>query len=294
MAKQAFDASRENAWWLDPAKIVVVGVDTEDGIENPLVSHRVLKLKETGPSEEMIASIMEHGVLTPITVRKDGLTIQAVLGRHRTLAAREASRRRLELGGEPILIRCIQRKDNEVSKLRGAIEAENHIREDDDPLTKAKNAQMMLDGGRDRRSVARDFGISVESLDNSLKLLELSPQMQEAVKQGHIRPTAAATYSDLSHAEQAEVLEKAKELGVVISVPEARRQKKARKKGAGENVSTRGKGVTISVLRKLYEDEEFMNKAPPTKEFLRWVIGEVNHKTISGLTSALRRVGALE
>lgn len=293
MAKQAFEASRDNVWKLNPDDLVVVGVDTEDGLNHPMVSHRVIKLKEDGPSEEMVESIMEFGVLQAIVVRKNGLKAEVVLGRNRTLAAREANRRRKALGQEPILIQCILRKDNDPSKMIGSIEAENNVRRGDDPLTRAKNASRALDMGRDRASVARDFGISAESLDNLLKLQDLSPKMQSAVEQGHITPTAAVTYNDLSHEEQARVLEEAEKLGVVISVPEARRQRKARRSG-GEVVSTRGKGVTIGILRKVYADEKFMDDAPPLKDFMRWVIGEVSYKTIPGLAAALRRAGELE
>jgi ParB/RepB/Spo0J family partition protein len=294
MAKQAFEASRDNVWKLDPDDLVVVGIDTEDGLNHPMVSHRVLKLKEDGPSEEMVNSILEFGVLQPIVVRKNGLKAEVVLGRNRTLATREANKRRKALGQEPILIQCILRKDNDPGKMIGSIEAENNIRSGDDPLTRAKNASRALDMGRDRKSVARDFGISTEALDNLLKLQDLSPKMQAAVEQGHITPTAAVTYNDMSHEDQERVLEEAEKLGVVISVPEARRQRKARKSGAGETVSTRGKGVTIGILRKVYADEKFMAEPPSLGDFMRWVIGEVSYKTIPGLAAALRRAGEIE
>jgi ParB family chromosome partitioning protein len=299
MAKTAFDAQRENLWLLDPDTIVIVGVDTKDGLEHPLVNHRVLKLKKEGFDESLVKSIMEHGVLEPVVVRKNGAATEVVLGRNRTLATREANRRRKDLGMEPILVRSVQRKDNELHKLTGAIEAENNVRKNDDPLTKARNALREIDMGKSKERVALDFGVSMEVLDNLLKLPELSPKMQQAVEDGFITATAAATYGDLAHEEQEKVLDEARKLGIVITVPEARRQRKARgqvKKGNGKGaVSTRGKGIAVGVLRKVFGDEVFIEQLDPSaKAMLRWIIGEGSHRSVSGLGDALRRAGELE
>jgi hypothetical protein len=59
-------------------------------------------------------------------------------------------------------------------------------------------------------------------------------------------------------------------------------------------VSTRGKGVTVGILRKVYADEKFMAEPPSLGDFMRWVIGEVSYKTIPGLAAALRRAGEIE
>lgn len=295
MAKQAFEAARENLWLLNPDDLIVVGIDTADGLEHPLVNHRVLKMRDEGIDEGMVLSILEHGVLQAVTVRKNGPRIEVVLGRHRTLAAREANRRRREAGGPPILVRCQQRKDNETAKLSGAIEAENSVRKNDDPLTKARNARREMDMGKSTADVARDLNVSTEVLAHLLKLPELSPRMQVAVETGAITPTAAITYSDLSHEDQEKVLDEAAKLGVVISVPEARRQRKARKNGEGAKVSTRGKGIAISVLRKVYDDGDFVDSLDPgVKAMLRWVIGEGSHRAVAGLGAALRRAGELK
>lgn len=298
MAKQAFEAERENLWKLDPDDLTIVGIDSNDGLEHPLVNHRVLKLKKDGYSEEMVLSIMEHGVLEPIVVRKNGSYTEVVLGRNRTLAAREANKRLKKAGGEQILVRCVLRKDNEDKKLTGAIEAENSIRVNDDAMTKARNALRAIDRGKSKKEVAVDLGVSVEVLDNLLKLPDLGPAMQKAVEDGFMTWTAATTYNDLSHGEQEKILDDAKKLGIVISVPEARRQKKARKaakNGKGKAPSTRGKGISVGVLRKVFDDEEFSGSLDQeTKNFIRWVIGEGSHRSVTGLGAALRRVGEID
>lgn len=306
---QAFDASRESLWVFDPNDLIVVGVDTDDGLEHPLVNHRVLQLREMWKSgrfdeefEALVKSIMLHGVLEPVVVRKNGAKAEIVLGRNRTLATREANRRKAEIApaGEQIKVRGIQRKNNEVKSLTGAVEAENNVRRGDDPLTKARNARRQLDMGVPKGQVAIDMGVSDAVLDKLLLLPELSPQMQKAVEEGFITPTAAGTYSDMPHEEQDKILDEARRLGIVISVPEARRQRQSRsiqrRTGGKGGVSMRGSAVSASVLRKVYEDEEFQGSLDKVdaKALFRWIIGEGSYRSVPGLSQSLRRVGALK
>jgi len=302
MAKTAFEAARENLWLLDPDWIIVVGYDTKDGIEHPLVNERVMKLKREGfHRPELVASLAAEGQQQNIVVRKNGDKTECVVGRNRVLAGRELKKQLAAAGvSNEFLLRSVLRKDNDVGSITGAIEAENGVRQDDDMLTKARNGQRLLNMGQTKEDVARKLGLrSVEVLDNHLRVLELSPNMQAAVERGVITATAAATFADMAHEEQDTKLAEAEAAGIIISVPEARRQKKARsaaKKGKpAKDVATRGKGVAIGVLRKLFDDEEFTGQLDAhAKAMLRWVIGEGSHKSVAGLGDALRRAGELE
>jgi len=305
MAKTAFDAQRENLWLLDPDKILIVGYDTKDGIEHPLVNERVLKLRREGfDRPELVASLMGEGQQQNVVVRKVMRkvgekieeTIECVVGRNRVLAGREIKK----LHGDEFFLRATQTKNNDVGALTGAIEAENSVRQDDDMLTKARNAQRLLNMGQTKEIIARKMGMkSVEVLDNHLRVLELSPNMQAAVERGVITATAAAAFADMPHEDQDAKIAEAEASGIIISVPEARRQKKARsavKKGkSAKEISTRGKGVTIGVLRKVVDDEAFfLSLSDESRKLLRWVIGEGSHRSVTGLGEALRRVGELE
>lgn len=301
MAKTAFNAQRENLWLLDPENLTVVGIDTEDGLEHALVNHRALRLKAEGPSEEMVESLMADGQLQPILVRKNGSFVEVVLGRNRVLAAREANRRLAAAGQEPMVLRCVQYKNNDDGKITGAVEAENSVRRDDDMLTKAKNAARLVERGKlTKLEIAKKLGMKkVEVLENHLRLLELSPKMQQAIERGVITATAAGTFADMTLEEQEKTVAGIEQSGVQISVPEARRQKKARnavKKGkTAKEAATRGKGITIGVLRKIFDDEEFTGQLDAhAKAMLRWVIGEGSYKSVTGLGDALRRAGQLD
>jgi hypothetical protein len=296
--KTALDAERgETPWKLDPDLITVVGYDTDDGLEHPLVNERVLKMKREGfHRPELVDSLIGEGQLQNVTIRKNGKhkdgsdRLECVIGRNRVLAGREAKKR---LAPEvEFKLRAQLRKDNGQGGLTGAVEAENNVRRDDDMLTKARNAQRLLQFGDSEHDVARKMGMTIETLRNHLRVLELSPKMQAAVERGVITATAASTFADMSHEEQDEKITSAEEQGIIITVPEARRQRTERKSGGKKDVPTRGKGPTIGVLRKVFSDEEFVESLDPAaKAMLRWVIGEGSPRSISGLAAALRRAG---
>jgi ParB-like chromosome segregation protein Spo0J len=308
MAKTALDAERETLWKLDPDKIVIVGYDTDDGLEHPLVNERLLKMKREGFNRpELIASLMAEGQQQNVVVRKNGQDdagedrLECVIGRNRVLAGREVKRLLREAGGDGVfMLRAVLRKNNDVGSLTGAVAAENGVRYDDDMLTKARDAQRLLDMGQSKLDVARKMGMrSVEVLDNHLRVLELSPKMQDAVERGVITATAAATFADMSHEDQDAKIAEAEAAGIIISVPEARRQKKARSAArngkSSKEVSTRGKGITIGVLRKVADDEKFTDSlGTEAARLLKWVIGEGSHRSVPGLGQALRRVGELD
>lgn len=306
--RTALDAERgATTFKLDPDQIVIVGYDTNDGAEHPLVNERVLRMKREGfDRPDLVQSLLDEGQLQNIIVRKNGKrsdgsdVVECVVGRNRVLAARQIKRDLEEAGQDAVFyLTATLRKDGK--GLAGAVEAENNVRRDDDMLTKARNAQRLLKQGYSESQAAIKMGMSLPVLQNHLRVLELSPRMQDAVERGVITATAASTFADLSHEEQDAKILAAEESGLIISVPEARRQKKqrnnARKNGGTKPAaSTRGKGIAIGVLRKVYDDEEFQATLDqlPSKALLRWVIGEGSHKSVPGLAACLRRVGELE
>lgn len=303
MGKQLFEnVKREQIFWLDPDDLTVVGIDTDDGIEHDLVNHRVEFLKRNGVSQQMVDSIKVDGVLQPIVVRKNGERTEVMLGRNRTLSAREANK---QAGyerdhEERIHVPCLNRKNNESHSVLGIVETENNVRLDDDAMTRAKNARRLLDRGMTEKAVSIKMGTTVVGLQNLLKVLELSPVMQKAVEEREVPWSAAITFVDLSHEDQAAKLEEARTRGITISTPEARRMRKARGvakkngKAKADGQSMRGKGVAVGTLRKLAEDEWFDGLDSQMKHLFKWAIGEGSHRSVKGLPDALRRIGEIE
>ena len=128
--------------------------------------------------EELRLSIVRHGVLQPITVRRDGSGFEIISGERRWRAARNAG---LEV------IPAVVRDDvsDEVS-LELAI-VENIQRMDLDPVEKARGYRALMDRvGLNQEQVAERMGIKRSSVANQLRLLDLPEEALEALSQGMI------------------------------------------------------------------------------------------------------------
>jgi ParB family chromosome partitioning protein len=187
--KSALDAPRTNAFLLDPDKVIVV---TDP--QHPLYDERgnwVLK-------ETMVASIMKHGVIKAILVRKNGPDVEVIDGRRRVLHAREANRRLMANGENPIKIQAFLRRGDE-DDLSGTAMAAN-MHEQDTVMNKARKAQKALDRGRSAEEIAGDLDVTVECLKNQwLPLLDLAAPLKKAIEDGKAAPSALAPLAKLSH-----------------------------------------------------------------------------------------------
>lgn len=140
-------------------------------------------------------SIRQYGVLQPLVVtrheiQKDdggiGVEYELIAGERRLRASKKAG-----LSQVPVVIRTGEESDQ--MKLELAI-IENLQREDLNPMDRAKAFQQLVTGFKFKHSeIARKIGKSREYVSNSLRLLLLSPEMQEAVRggiitEGHTRP----------------------------------------------------------------------------------------------------------
>ncbi len=123
-------------------------------------------------------SIREHGILQPLTVRElEGGYVQIIAGERRWRAARLAG-----LGEVPVLI--IQADDRKVMELALI---ENLQREDLSPIEEAKGYRtLMEDYGLSQAETAQRVGKSRPAVANSLRLLQLCPQVLELVEAGSL------------------------------------------------------------------------------------------------------------
>jgi len=200
MGKTALDAHRAPApFWMNPDDLVVVTDPT-----HPLYDIRVTwKLRE-----EMVQSIMEHGVLEPIEVRKNDKTVEVARGRRRVLHLREANRRIVAAGGAPLEVRCIVWQGSDIAA--AARNAASNISEPETPLSRAHKAVHLMNMGRSDEAAAKDVGCSVAHLRaNLLPLLDLAPAVQQAIETGKMRSSAALVLKDKPHEEQVQRLEEA-------------------------------------------------------------------------------------
>ena len=127
--------------------------------------------------EELSDSIKKHGVIQPVLVRKDGKGFELVAGERRFRAAKLANLKKI-----PVVVSNI----SDVQSLEIAI-LENIQREDLNPLEVAKGYQRLKDEfGYTQEAVAKSVGKPRSSVANSLRLLTLSPKIQDEIDKGAI------------------------------------------------------------------------------------------------------------
>ena len=127
--------------------------------------------------EELAESIKKHGVIQPVLVRKDGKGFELVAGERRFRAAKLAKLKKI-----PVVVSNI----SDVQSLEIAI-LENIQREDLNPLEVAKGYQRLKDEfGYTQEAVAKSVGKPRSSVANSLRLLTLSPKIQDEIAKGVI------------------------------------------------------------------------------------------------------------
>lgn len=126
---------------------------------------------------ELAASIREHGILQPLTVRASEGGYELVAGERRLRAAMLAG-----LSSVPCLVLRVDEEDSSLLAL-----VENLQRQDLDFMEEAAAlAQLIQTYGLSQEEVARRIGKSQPAVANKLRLLRLSPQVIELLRAHHL------------------------------------------------------------------------------------------------------------
>ncbi len=169
--------------------------------KSPLYDERV----HNGPTERMVRSIMHRGVVQPIVIAKNPETgaTEVVAGRQRVINAREANRRLVERGDEPIQVPAYARKlTGNGGDLAEVGVIENELREPDSPLGRARKMQRLADLGRDEESIGLAFGCTAATVRSTLALLEAPAAVRQAVDTGAVTLKQAKQLAKLAPDEQ--------------------------------------------------------------------------------------------
>jgi len=130
---------------------------------------------EASELESLKASILEHGVLQPIVVRRKGDRFQVIAGERRMRAAQSAG-----LTEIPVIIR--EASDDDMLELALV---ENLQREDLDPIEKATSFKAYLDRThRTQETASMRLGLDRSTLSNIIRLLELPQEIQAMLRTG--------------------------------------------------------------------------------------------------------------
>ncbi|WP_066071988.1 ParB/RepB/Spo0J family partition protein [Neobacillus soli] len=127
--------------------------------------------------DELKASIIEHGILQPLVVRKSIKGYEIVVGERRCRAAKEAN-----LETVPAVVREL----SEQQMMELAV-LENLQREDLNPIEEGIAYQMLMEKLKlTQEEVARRLGKSRPHIANHIRLLSLPPKIQELISTGKI------------------------------------------------------------------------------------------------------------
>jgi len=166
-----------------------------------------------GESEEdrALTDQLKRGkIIGPFKARpeKDGYGV--VVGRRRFLAKKEIGAKFFVVGSDCL----IEEMTDEEAREASLIENLSILRKEMDPITRAERLNEIISfSPAGLRATARRLGIPASTLSEWLKILELSPKMQEAVVKGLLCYTDALNLAkmkigQLKQDELAEILEK--------------------------------------------------------------------------------------
>jgi ParB family chromosome partitioning protein len=155
------------------------------------------KSVEDAALRDLAASIVEHGVLQPVLVTETLDGYELIAGERRLRAARMAGLTKI-----PAVVRQLAGHE----QLEVAL-VENIQRADLNPLEEAEAYRQLTDTfGMSQDDVARRVGRARSTVANTMRLLELAPAVQAAVRDGSITEGHARAIASLDGAARQEAL----------------------------------------------------------------------------------------
>lgn len=152
----------------------IVEVALEDIYPNPTQPRTYFDEKALN---ELASSIKNLGVIQPITLRKDGEKFEIISGERRYRATKIAG-----LSSIPAYIRLV----NDQELLEMAL-VENIQREDLDAIEIALTYERLMEEiGLTQENLSQRVGKDRSTITNSIRLLRLSPDIQNAIRSGEI------------------------------------------------------------------------------------------------------------
>lgn len=195
--KEVLATDRETDYSVSQGSVFQIEVDKI--VPNP---HQPRRYFDEAALTDLANSIREFGIIQPLVVTKviqptesgENVTYQLIAGERRLQAAK-----RVGLRTVPVVIKQIS-MDRE--RLELAI-IENVQREDLNPLETARSyARLQDEFGLTQREIAVRMGKSRETVANTLRLLNLSTEIQKAIESGKINESHARVLLQVSDPKQ--------------------------------------------------------------------------------------------
>ncbi len=243
--------------------------------------------------EELIESIKTHGILQPLLVTSiGGGKYELIAGERRLRAAKF-----IGLKTAPAIVRTVKEQE----KLELAL-IENIQRQNLNPLEEAKAYKYLNDELKlTHEDIAKRIGKSRPQITNTLRLLELSPDIQKAIASNKISPTAARQLVSLNETEQKKLFQKIisnnwtvrtieaktsarKKPGMILSDANLKAEEEKLRDALGTKVIIQKTGEKGKIIIEFYSDEDRINLI---KKLIKKINSTQNYKLATNLTKIL-------
>jgi ParB family transcriptional regulator, chromosome partitioning protein len=145
------------------------------------------------PLDELVASIKEHGILQPITVRPRDHQFEIIAGERRFRACQKAG-----LSNIPAIVKTVS--DLEAYELALI---ENLQRENLDPIEEARGyRRLVVDFSLTQEQISQKVGKNRATIANAMRLLDLPEEIQSYLAQNRISQGHAKVILSLENSEQ--------------------------------------------------------------------------------------------
>ena len=146
-----------------------------------------------GALEELTASIRQHGILQPLSVRRVGTGYELIAGERRLRAGIQAG-----LTEVPCIVMQMSDRESSMAAL-----VENLQRQDLDFIEEARGIDLLIyQWSMSQEQVARLLGKSQSAVANKLRILRHSPPVLDALRQGGLTERHARALLKLQDEEQ--------------------------------------------------------------------------------------------
>lgn len=156
--------------------------------------------------EWLISSILTVGQLQPVPIRKTGGRPTLIAGYSRWRAVAEINKR--SLTPEPLKLICTYRQQTDKQAFISTIH-ENIVRNATTPMDDAYNIQKLINVFQvSMEEIADTYRTSQAWVKDRLTLLEVAPEVETAIREGRLKPTAAVAIAKLGRAAQKSLVSK--------------------------------------------------------------------------------------
>lgn len=270
-------AKRGNLWNSEPLALKVI-TDPEHALYNKRAIKPV--------TATLVKSVGTKGVLEPLICAIVDDELIVVGGRRRRLAAIQANEERVANGERPMRVPYTL-VSGTIAELHSMMVVENSQREDDDFMTKAKNAQVAKRLGLTIGEIADDNGVTTTAVGQWLSLMERGcPELLLAVNDSKIQssPALKIVTECKTHEEQRTAL--ATLLG----------NGDGHKKPTGREAQAAASGKKVLPNKRMLKKLALVKQGVPKGFTLAvgWLTGQIPTNKVPGLKQVLKGLGYKE